>query len=604
MFHLHDRARQVQYFGRLSGSRPHNIRLGQASGVTTQIATSQLRAELLQYCSCAAATVAGVTRVLIAVAALMLLRGPVSVRCQEIWFGPLSPDYGVTAVKDWSTLFHPNPEWNQLAGQIHVYQTADGFYRITPEDQLQAVTANATSHHIALAMEIGSITQRPDEACDRTEGYLAPSVVPAVIRKLTHSGARLQFIRLDGPVWFGHYQACKLTLAEIVRRVAETLRPLFLAFPDLVVGDVEPPQSLAQSPDWEATFLNFARQFEAATGHQLAFLQMDVNWRQPDWPGAITAMQRVAHGAGMKFGVIYNSDDEAATDQIWIAEAKRHFDELETRYGLIPDQAVFGTWNRHPTRVFPETSDDSHSFLVAQYLLPRTHLAVQRSAAGVLGRLTALGGHAVPGARIVIDALGVDPRSPPPLRSVAGTVPPQARFAVLGLRVNTECWCAGENDLLLGTFSYRETAEGSAHYEYRYAAPPRIKAGVVAMPASEVNLPLVRLKVAADRNLGFNSPAFPVTPNAKFQLQVPLGSLNGEGMFGTAVVIWLDAQQKGFRRDNIRVGNDAAPIAAAVTDASGSFAAALPENAHWRQRPLLAHYAGAPTLRAAYAVAR
>ena len=48
----------------------------------------------------------------------------------------------------------------------------------------------------------------------------------------------------------------------------------------------------------------------------------------------------------MQFGVIYNSDGEAPTDQAWVAEAKRHFDELETRYGLIPDQAVFQTWNQ------------------------------------------------------------------------------------------------------------------------------------------------------------------------------------------------------------------------------------------------------------------
>jgi hypothetical protein len=82
----------------------------------------------------------------------------------------------------------------------------------------------------------------------------------------------------------------------------------------------------------------------------------------------------------------------------------------------------------------------------------------------------------------------------------------------------------------------------------------------------------------------------------------PLGSLNGDGLFGRATVVWLDAKQQGFKRDNITVGNDAAPVAAAVTDALGNFAAALPENAHWR-RALLLDYAGSAALRAAYAAA-
>ncbi|MGA3402476.1 MAG: hypothetical protein ABSC95_24970 [Acetobacteraceae bacterium] len=46
---------------------------------------------------------------------------------------------------------------------------------------------------------------------------------------------------------------------------------------------------------------------------------------------------------------------------------------------------------------------------------------------------------------------------------------------------------------------------------------------------------------------------------------------------------------------------DMAPIAATVTAASGSFAAALPENTHWRQRWSSLYYIGTPTLRAAYA---
>jgi hypothetical protein len=591
----HERGDEVQRFAgraRARGQASPNLRH------TTDCTT--VTAALRWSRRCAATVRTRILRTMLCAATLLLVLAPGSARCQEIWFGPRMPDYTITPVTDWAELFKPTPQWNQLAGQIQVFQGSDGFYRITPDDQLQAIAANAASHHIALAMEIGAITQRPNEPCDKGEGYLSPAIASLVIGKFNRLGIRLQIVRLDGPVWFGHYQKCQLPLAQLVPRVAETLRPFLQAFPDLVVGDVVPPQALAQFPDWQATYLTFKRDLEAAIGRKLAFVHMDVDWRQPDWPTAIAAMQRLAHGAGMKFGVIYNGDSLSPTDQAWVAEAKRHFDELETRYGVIPDQAVFDTWSDYPTRVFPETSDAAHSFLVAQYRLPRTHLSVQRSAAGVQGRLLQAGGQPVPGARIAIVALGDDPNLPPPVRSVAGTVPPQARFAVLALRVNSECWCSGANDLLFGPLSYRETAGGSVRYEFR-DTPPRPEPGIAATPEVIGGQALLHLKVAPNRNFGFNSPAFAVTPGARFQFDVPLGSLNGDGLFGSAAVIWLDAQRQGFKRDGIQVGNDAAPIAAAVTDASGNFAAALPEAAHWRQRPLLLDYAGSPSLRAAYA---
>lgn len=542
-------------------------------------------------------------RALLSVATLLLLLAPAPVRSQEIWFGPRTPDYAVTAVRDWATLFKPNPEWEQLAGQIHVFFAAPGFFLVTPDDQLKAMAADLASHHIELGMPLGALIQRPGEACANHEGYAAPWVIPKVVDKMKRDGVRLRLLRIDGPLWYGHYDGggCKLPVSQLAPRVMETLQPLLQAFPDIEVGDVEGAQGLSQFPDWQANFLEYKRELEAAMGRKLTFVHVDTNWQQPNWPTAIAAMAKLAHGAGMKFGVIYDGNGFAPTDEAWVAEAKRAFDELETRYGLIPDQAVFQTWTERPTHVFPETSDAAHSYLIAQYLLPRTHLVVQRTATGLEGRLTQANGQPVAGARIAIEVLGDDPNAPPPVRTASGTVPSQARFAVLGLRVNTECSCSGPNDLLLGTLSYRETSGGSVHYVYRYAPPPRPQAGVAMAPELVADQPLVHLQVPRRESVGFNSPVFAVTPAAQFQFQVPLASLNGRGMFGTATVIWMNAQRHGFKRENILVGSDAAPLADATTDASGRFAMTLPENANWRQRALLLHYAGSPTLRAAYA---
>jgi hypothetical protein len=539
---------------------------------------------------------------LLPLTALLILLAPASVRGQEIWFGPRTPDYSVIGVKDWDLLFHPNPEWNQLTGQIQVFLAAAGFFLITPDDQLQAMAADLAKRHIGWAMETGSIAQRPNEDCDRREGYANPNVIPRVASKLTRLGIRLSLVRLDGPLWSGHYQGCQLPVAEVATRVADTMRPLLDAFPDMAVGNVEAVGSLSQYPDWQANYVTFVHDVEPAMGRKMAFLHVDINWREPNWTTVIPASARLAHSLGEKFGVIYNSDGLAPSDEVWVAEAKRHFDELETRYGLIPDQAVFHTWDAHPTHVFPETSDASHSYLIAQYLLPRTHLIAHHSPTGVQGRLTQVSGQPVAGAPIAVDVVGDDPNTPPPIRTISGTVPPDARYAVLGLRVNTECFCSGTNDVMFGPLSYQETAGGSVHYEYRQTAPPRVvDPDVAATPVLVANQPLIRLKVAPSRTYAFNSAIFPVTPGAQFQFQVPIGSLNGTGMAGTVTVIWMDAQQHGYKRAYVTVGNDDTPIAAAVTDASGGFAVALPDSTHWRERPLLAQYAGSPTLRAAYA---
>lgn len=593
----HESGSEVQYFA--AGANT----CGRGSAGLGRIADGATRTTASLHCrACAAAARARAALGLLPMVALLLVLVPASVRGQEVWFGPRTPDYGVPGVKDWAMMFHPNAEWDQLAVQMQVFLAAAGFYLITPDDQLKAMASDLSRRHIALAMETGAVAQKPNEPCSQREGYPAPWVTPKVVEKLTRLGIRLQFIRMDGTLWFGHYDpaGCKLPLSEITPRVVETMRPYLQAFPGVVIGDVEGVQALSQFPDWQANYLALKSNVERALGRKLMFLHLDIDWQQPDWPTAIAAAARLAHGTGEKLGVIYN-DGLAATDQAWVADAKRHFDELETRYGLIPDQAVFHTWADHPTHIFPKTSDSAHSYLIAQYLLPRTHLVVQRTATGVQGLLSQVSGQPVAGARISIDVLGDDPSRPPLARDVSGTVPPKARFAVLGLRVNTECWCSGANDLLLGTLSYQETSGGSVRYAYRYAPPARTQAGLAVTPDLIADQPLVHLKVAPGGSVGFNSPVFPVTPGAQFRFQVPLASLNGSGMFGTAAVIFMDARQQGFQRANITVGNDAAPAAAAVTDVSGRFAAALPENMHWRERPLLLHYAGSPTLRAAYA---
>src|ERR1043165_3685836 len=65
--------------------------------------------------------------------------------------------------------------------------------------------------------------------------------------------------------------------------------------------------------------------------------------------------------------------------------------------------------------------------------------------------------------------VGPAPGAPPPVRTVSGIVPSDAVGAILGWRVNTECRCAGDNDLLLSDLSYAETESGTASHAWKLA---------------------------------------------------------------------------------------------------------------------------------------
>ena len=295
--------------------------------------------------------------------------------------------------------------------------------------------------------------------------------------------------------------------------------------------------------------------------------------------------------------VIYTGVDRDDSDGAWIAHAIRNFTTVESRQGIIPDIASFASWNPFPARALPETSPEAHTWLINEYRLPRTRFEVEREASGWHVRLVDAAGHPVSGQNIAIERLGAEPLDPPPKREASGTVPPNAIGAILGLRVNSECFCAGDNDLVVGELVYREDQGGSASQKLSVSAlagKPRSD-GAKISPAAAAGAAIARLKVAADQQFLLNSPAFPVTPGAHYIFSVPLGAIDVDGLYGTATIIWLDRDGHGISRTNIVAQGDRFPAGTATTDASGAFR--LPASTQIRELS----FAGTTTLRPALA---
>jgi hypothetical protein len=71
----------------------------------------------------------------------------------------------------------------------------------------------------------------------------------------------------------------------------------------------------------------------------------------------------------LPFGIIYNSvARKATTNDDWLRAAQDHFAEIEGKMHILPDKAVFDSWDRLPIRAFSDASGPSEDYLVKEYV--------------------------------------------------------------------------------------------------------------------------------------------------------------------------------------------------------------------------------------------
>jgi hypothetical protein len=148
------------------------------------------------------------------------------------------------------------------------------------------------------------------------------------------------------------------------------------------------------------------------------------------------------------------------------------------------------------------------------------------------------------------------------------------------MRVNTECLCVSSNDLLAGDLTYREA--GTRIHTYSLADEAKAHNGQawngVAITARQVSgHDFAHLVVPNNQHFAFNSEIFAVTPGTPFTLRMPLGSVNGKGMAGSAIVIWFDENRHGIQRSHLFLRSDPSDVIATKTDDNGQFRMTMPQ---------------------------
>jgi hypothetical protein len=115
-------------------------------------------------------------------------------------------------------------------------------------------------------------------------------------------------------------------------------------YPQVKVRDGEPIRP-SPTDSIVLAYAEWADAFQAATGDALAFSEADVVWSS-EWQKPLQKWAAAWHERKIPFGVVYNGDDNAVSDEKWIAAAKSHWRAVEADEQIRPDLVVFQSWAR------------------------------------------------------------------------------------------------------------------------------------------------------------------------------------------------------------------------------------------------------------------
>jgi hypothetical protein len=305
----------------------------------------------------------------------------------QIWF-PMGAISSPAGHQSWEVLYEqPDAPWPAFMDHVKVVSMLTQALAKIPDAELAQVAARLKQKHIALGVEMLAQAYTVPGVNDPTgcgggiEGYLPPEQTAALAAKLKRAGADLQYIAMDEPLWFGHYyngpRACRSTIEHVADRVAANIKEYQKVFPHVVIGDSEPFPSITDQPHWQDDFMAWRHFIHVKTGQPLAFTQVDINWGIQRWPASLESFEQFSRKTSYSFGIIYNAAPSRSgmTNQQWLDDAQRNFTHIEKTLGVIPDWAVFASWDRFPGHAITDQYGPGEDHLVKQYLaMHRTSL--------------------------------------------------------------------------------------------------------------------------------------------------------------------------------------------------------------------------------------
>jgi hypothetical protein len=519
---------------------------------------------------------------------------------QTVWFTPLPsakhPD-GFFGATDYMALFNPAAPWRQASSHVAVFKIygVDNF----SDADLTRILAGLRRRKIALALEWPVLTS---QTCGGGIEGFGGGLVP-VLKRIRALGGTLTYLAMLQPFQWGSLykgkNSCQWSAREVALNALADVKRAKAVFPRLMVGDIMAVPAFRETgPDWAKQFGLWFDTWRSVSGAPLAFFHVDVDWTVPNWQEAVAAVRAQTQRRGIHFGIVYNGFLTDESDTAWMSAAENHFLDYEVRTGNPPPEQVdFQSWNPHPTHLLPETDPTAFTHLIDLYFRRRTSLKLTESGGQPRGTLRT-GATAVAGAAVQVTAQPLSGNGTVTTYTITGPVPAQAHSAIVGARVNSECYnCNGESDFTVYRFEYSENnghkpstwdfAKGISGWQYGPGVAVFDKG---PSPYKE------GLHIKADRGqaLGFNSTAVAVTPKAQFTLRVTARVSPVSVGSGYFTLIWFNAAGNEPSREVLPFEPNTIALGTATTAADGSFKIGnLPDSNGYQ---IKAEYAGSDKL--------
>lgn len=475
---------------------------------------------------------------------------------------------------DYWELWADDAPWRDAAGHIDAFAMHAWMLRYSATDEdLRRLFDWLAEHDILFGLEVEPLTWPGPDVCDHTESFEGPYDLEEA-RRIRALGGRIDFLALDEPYSHAHaYRgpgACNYSVEQVVDETWDFVQKVRGLHPGVVVGSIEPVVSDPRLTDED--FEIWLDTWAERTGEPFAFLDIDVDWRQEDWPERVLGAEAVADSRGVPFGMLYLGSEFAGENDKWLAQLAEHAVTFEQGHGGTPDLVGFYSWHSQPDRLLPDDDIDAFSGRINQYFAERTAFdeAVVTPKA-ISGQLLTAAGEPLDGAVVEVTAVPLDGGRF--RHKLSGTVPRSARQALVAVRANAEGGTPAPVNVRIADVSYRENGKRTNR-----VPNPRFARGLEGWgPYGSGDAKVVRdgdgralrVKAQPSQTILVDGEPFKVTPGADFEfaatIEVPGKSLGS----GYVSVIFLgDAE---VARENLWFVTRPIELPAVTTDADGRY---------------------------------
>jgi hypothetical protein len=263
-------------------------------------------------------------------------------------------------------MFVPNAPWEHVATSIKVFKLYPYFVGRSSDRDLRTVLYELNRRHIKVAVEARALTA--SKGCRMESGDGGQST-PRLLQRIKDLGGTVDIVAMDEPLKHGLLGSttCRTSIKDLATDISDNVRKFRSIFPNVEVGDIEPIGTWAGAAALADDVLAFVDAYHRISGENLAFVHADVGWRTR-WQAPIRQLEQGLRNRAIRFGIIYNGEDLAASDRAWAAEAKQHYTAIEQCGRPVPDDIVFQTWRPHPSKALPESDPESLTGIVKDYL--------------------------------------------------------------------------------------------------------------------------------------------------------------------------------------------------------------------------------------------